>query len=84
MKKKGDKIDQVLEVVEFIKDRMVTKSELKEDLGNFATKEDLKETEERLTQAINSKNDGAHRRLDQEVDKRKLLEVRVSKLETRR
>ena len=50
---------------------------------NMVTKGELQEVKEELKQEINSKNDGVHQRIDQELDKRKLLEVRVSRMETR-
>ncbi|MBI4093409.1 hypothetical protein HY417_00440 [Candidatus Kaiserbacteria bacterium] len=67
-------VDSLVETVEFIKDRMVTKSELRDE---------LRETESRLNDAINVKVGGVDRRLDGELDRRKLLEVRVVKLEAK-
>jgi hypothetical protein len=65
------KIDDLTDVVIFIKDRM-------------ATKEELREVEERLGNriiAVEGKVDGVYNLIDQEVDKRKALEVRTTKLE---
>ena len=64
----NDDIREILEAVIFIKDKMATKDELASGLA------DLK---------IELKRDihGIHNRLDDELDKRKTLEVRVSRLE---
>ena len=87
MDKIDKKLDDLTEVVVFIKDRM-------------ATKEDLIQVEKRLDKRIDGvenrldkvdgrldrveiKLDGIDRRLDDELDKRKQLEVRTAKLETK-
>ena len=55
------KLDELTDVVLFIKDKMVTKDELKNEIDRLENKID--------------------NLIDNEVDKRKSLEVRVTKLE---
>jgi hypothetical protein len=75
MKKDAEK--EILETVNFIKDRMVTKSELHEELklvrDEMATKDGLRRVEMKV--------EGVYKRLDGELDKRKTLEVRVGAIE---
>ena len=70
---------EILEIVNFIKDRMMTKEE-------GSTKENLAETEQRLGDritALESKVGGVHNRIDLELDKRLQIEVRVNRLESK-
>src|SRR3989344_3036542 len=69
--------EAVLETVEFIKDRMVTKSELSE------VRTELKKDIEDTRLELRSKIDGVHRRIDEDLDKRKTLENRMSRIEAR-
>jgi len=69
--------EAVLETVEFIKDRMVTKSELAE------VRTELKKDIEDTRLELRSKIDGVHRRIDEDLDKRKTLENRMSRIEAR-
>lgn len=69
-------IESLIETVSFIKDNMVTK----DDIADMATKDDLASVDQRLGQRIGSISN----RLDQELDKRKQIEVRVSRLERTR
>jgi hypothetical protein len=51
---------------------------------NMATKDDVEELRQEVKNGftgVNSKIDGVHNRIDEELDKRKQLEVRVSRLE---
>ena len=68
---------EVLEIVNFIKDRMATKDDVEQLQGEL--KQDIDDTRAE----IRSKIDGLHRRLDEELDKRKVLEVKVLNLESR-
>lgn len=79
LEKMEKNITSLIETVGFIKDHMVTKeefAELKTEIRN-----DLSETEDRLHAEIVSKVGGMGHRLDEELDKRKLIEVRVTTLE---
>src|SRR3989344_660676 len=67
----------VLESVKFIKDRMVTKSELAE------VRTELKKDIEDTRLELRSKIDGGHGRIDEDLDKRKTLENRMSRIEAR-
>jgi hypothetical protein len=88
-KKKMD----VQESLDFIIEKMATKDDVREivreEIGkqNLATKDDVRETvretEKRLHDEIVSKTGGIERRLDQELDKRNQLEVRIVRLEQR-
>ena len=64
-----ERLDDLADVVMFIKDRMVTKDE-HELLSKDVT-------------ALHSKVDGIVNRLDDELDKRKVLESRVTRLEAK-
>lgn len=84
-----DKADEILEVVSFMKKRMVTKDELATLEERMATKEDLTVLEEQMATKeglarVELKVDGVINRLDDELDKRKVLEVRVGRLENTR
>jgi len=76
----------ILETVNFIKDNMATKEDLAE------LKNELSERIDTVEERLNNKIDGAEARLSQridglgsridyELDKRKVLEVKVAKLE---
>lgn len=80
-KKKKGAIESILETVEFIKDKMVTKEELAEEL--VEVRKEIQASEGRLNQVVSSKIDGVHRRIDEDLDKRKALEGRVRVLETK-
>ena len=69
--------EAVLETVEFIKERMVKKSELAE------VRTELKKDIEDTRLELRSKIDGVHRRIDEDLDKRKTLENRMSRIEAR-
>lgn len=79
-----EKADEILEIVSFLKDRMATKEDIGELAGRMdsmdermATKEDLAELKAELKRDIH----GLGNQLDNELDKRKALEVRVDTLE---
>lgn len=80
-----DRADEIFEVVSFIKDRIVTLEErvgtVEERVGTIeermVTKEALARTESSLKNDIR----GLGNRLDDELDKRKVLDVRVGKIE---
>ena len=71
-----NRIDEIYEVVAFIKDNMATKFELAE------VKSDVAEVKDRVF-AIEGKLDGINRRVDDVVDKNKQFDVRTTKLETK-
>ena len=52
--------------------------------NEMATKDDLEKTKEELQSEIRLKAGGLSKRLDFETDKRKILEVRVTRLEASR
>ena len=60
-----DKLDDIYEVVLFLKEKLVAMDE-KVDKNHFE---------------LTSKLDGVNRRVDNEVDQRKTIDVRVTKLE---
>jgi len=69
---------EVLEILNFLKENMVTRSEFDERLDVVDNR--LTAIENRLT-AVESKIAGIHRRVDGELDGRKQLEVRIERLE---
>ncbi len=79
--KKGDRIDEIYEVVEFIKDSMVRGFAHVEDRF-LEVRSELSKVKDRVF-AIEGKLDDINKRIDNEVDKRKQLDVRASKLETK-
>jgi hypothetical protein len=90
--KKGDRIDEIYEVVSFIKNQMVKGFADVEDRfvsleDRFVSLEDrfvsLEKKVDLHHDEVIGKLDGVNRRIDNEVDKRKVLDVRASKLETK-
>lgn len=71
--KLAEQVSMVVEVVLFMKDRMVTKDELEEEITKLATKGEVKMLEGYLN-VIKQK-------LDTSIEKQKDLEVRVMRLE---
>ena len=72
-----NKLDELTDVVIFIKDHMATKEELtkvEDRLGVRITK-----VEDRLS-AVEGKLDGIVTRMDYELDKRKVMEVQIGTL----
>lgn len=79
-------LNEVLETVIFIKknvEKMEETIATKDDLADLERRmaTNLTETESRLHNEIVSKTGGISRRLDEELDKRKVLDVRVTNLE---
>ena len=74
---KKDETKEILETVNFIKDRMVTKDELHDEIklvkDAMATKDGLRRVEMKV--------ECVDKRLDYELDKRKRLEVRAANVE---
>ena len=68
---KKDEAKEILETVNFIKDRMATKDDLQE------VQKELKDNIRRVEMKV----EGVDKRLDYELDKRKTLEVRVANVE---
>ena len=75
-----DKIDEIIEVVGFIKDRMVTKDDLQKELNPI--KEDIVLIKERVF-AIEGKLDGINTRIDREAERNFEQDVRLQKLESK-
>ena len=75
-----DKIDEIIEVVGFIKDRMITKDDLQKDLNPI--KEDIVLIKERVF-AIEGKLDGINTRIDREAERNFEQDVRLQKLESK-
>ena len=85
-----EKIDRLTTIVERRFTAVESKMErgfaaVAEDIADIrnemATKDDLKKTKEELQSEIRLKAGGLSKRLDFETDKRKVLEVRVTRLE---
>ena len=78
-------VDDLIEIVVSIKDNMVTKTEFTEldkkvDEGFAKTEQRFKNIDHQF-EGTNGKIEGLHRRIDAELEQRKLLEDRVSKVE---
>ncbi len=71
-------MNDLIEIVVSIKDNMVTKTEFAE--LEKKVDEGFKSVGTQFEQ-VNGKIDGIHRRIDAELEQRKLLEDRVSKVE---
>ncbi len=70
----GEQENELFDTLHFIKDRMVTKEELRNGLDGLRTE---------LKADIGRLEDKVDHFMDAEVDRRKQLEVRVSKIETK-
>lgn len=74
-----DKLDDIYEVVLFLKEKLVAHDTQFESVGHKFLS--LEEKIEKNHQELIAKLDGVNRRVDNEVDKRKTIDVRVTKLE---
>ncbi len=77
-------VNDLLEMFVYIKDNMVTKSELTDELTVLRTeiRTEIKESITQLREEVVGKIDGIHRALDAGYERDSALDARVSKIET--